>query len=184
MVFRLSCLVFEPSLYSDLFSFPVPIIQIPGSILYALMYSNHLNTRKVWYSNGRFVWFLNGGLKTGLKKALNVQYSNGPSHMTLPFEYPTLILSGIQVFGIQMVTEFQIHWRLRGQILDDFLAGKFKILSCTDLVSRGIDTSNVSHVVNYDFPSNVSDYIHRVGRVGRIGTSQPQGNEMEKKERQ
>ena len=41
-------------------------------------------------------------------------------------------------------------------------------MSCTDLVSRGIDTSTVSHVINYDFPLNPADYIHRVGRVGRV----------------
>ena len=42
-------------------------------------------------------------------------------------------------------------------------------MSCTDLMSRGIDTHNVSHVINYDFPLNPADYIHRVGRVGRVG---------------
>ena len=36
------------------------------------------------------------------------------------------------------------------------------------MVSRGIDTSDVSHVINYDFPLNPADYIHRVGRVGRV----------------
>jgi len=41
--------------------------------------------------------------------------------------------------------------------------------------SRGIDTTNVSHVINYDFPTNVSDYIHRVGRVGRVGSKDPSG---------
>ena len=41
-------------------------------------------------------------------------------------------------------------------------------MSCTDLISRGIDTSDVSHVINYDFPLNPADYIHRVGRVGRV----------------
>ena len=35
-------------------------------------------------------------------------------------------------------------------------------------MSRGIDTSDVSHVINYDFPLNPADYIHRVGRVGRV----------------
>ena len=42
-------------------------------------------------------------------------------------------------------------------------------MSCTDLMSRGIDTQDVSHVINYDFPLNPADYIHRVGRVGRVG---------------
>ena len=60
-------------------------------------------------SDCQIVWYSNGGLKTGLKKSLfmvqNVRYSNGPpSHMTLPFEYRTPVLSSIQVFSIQMVT--------------------------------------------------------------------------------
>ena len=60
-------------------------------------------------------------------------------------------------------------------------------MSCTDLISRGIDTHDVrwealetfnkthifiticSHIINYDFPLNPADYIHRVGRVGRVG---------------
>ena len=44
------------------------------------------------------------------------------------------------------------------------------MLSCTDLASRGLNTLRVHHVVNYDFPSNAADYLHRVGRVGRVGS--------------
>ena len=81
-----------------------------------LNYSNHLNTGVAWYLNGRFVSgfqmvrYLNGGLKTGLKKDndLDVRYMKcPPSRVTLPFEYWTPILSGIQmnpVFGILVVT--------------------------------------------------------------------------------
>lgn len=46
------------------------------------------------------------------------------------------------------------------------------ILVCTDIASRGLDTVNALMVINYDFPNFVSDYIHRVGRVGRVGSSQ------------
>jgi len=46
-------------------------------------------------------------------------------------------------------------------------------LVCTDLASRGLDTSRTHHVINYDFPLNMSDYLHRAGRVGRVGS--PQG---------
>ena len=62
------------------------------------------------------------------------------------------------------------YWRTRYQSLERFQRGQVKVLSCTDLASRGMDTSQVQHVVNYDFPSNASDYLHRIGRVGRVGS--------------
>lgn len=52
---------------------------------------------------------------------------------------------------------------------EEFKSGKAMVLSCTDVVSRGLDTTNAHHVINYDVPSNISDYIHRCGRVGRVG---------------
>jgi superfamily II DNA/RNA helicase len=66
---------------------------------------------------------------------------------------------------------------LRRINLDKFLYDKddHNILACTDLVSRGIDTQSVSHVVNYDFPAAMTDYLHRVGRVGRVGARQQGG---------
>jgi len=61
------------------------------------------------------------------------------------------------------------YYKYRREILDKFMSGEARIMSCTDLISRGIDTHDVSHVINYDFPLNPADYIHRVGRVGRVG---------------
>lgn len=57
----------------------------------------------------------------------------------------------------------------RKQNLEQFMVGDCNVLACTDLVSRGIDTQMVHHVVNYDFPASIVDYLHRVGRVGRVG---------------
>jgi len=42
-----------------------------------------------------------------------------------------------------------------------------KILVATDVAARGLDISNVSHVINYDLPATYEDYIHRIGRTGR-----------------
>ena len=50
-----------------------------------------------------------------------------------------------------------------------FKIGEFKILISTDMLSRGIDISGVSLVVNYDIPSSTATYIHRIGRSGRYG---------------
>jgi superfamily II DNA/RNA helicase len=53
--------------------------------------------------------------------------------------------------------------------MEEFMSGKKKILVATDVVARGIDTVNVAHVINFDFPLNPVDYIHRIGRTGRGG---------------
>jgi ATP-dependent RNA helicase RhlE len=55
----------------------------------------------------------------------------------------------------------------RSKALQDFKDGKAQVLVATDVVARGIDIDGVSHVVNYDFPVNPEDYIHRIGRTGR-----------------
>jgi ATP-dependent RNA helicase RhlE len=55
----------------------------------------------------------------------------------------------------------------RLQALQDFKEGKTQVLVATDIVARGIDIDGVTHVVNFDFPVNPEDYIHRIGRTGR-----------------
>ncbi|KAK0051673.1 ATP-dependent RNA helicase DDX28 [Biomphalaria pfeifferi] len=55
-----------------------------------------------------------------------------------------------------------------------FKDGFLNVLVATDIASRGLDTVNVQHVINYDFPTFISDYIHRVGRVGRVGSTEGQ----------
>jgi ATP-dependent RNA helicase RhlE len=55
----------------------------------------------------------------------------------------------------------------RKQAMDGFRDGSFQILVATDIAARGIDVTQVSHVVNYDIPSTPDAYIHRIGRTGR-----------------
>jgi ATP-dependent RNA helicase RhlE len=55
----------------------------------------------------------------------------------------------------------------RQAALDGFRSGKFQILVATDIAARGIDVSNVSHVINFDIPATAEAYIHRIGRTGR-----------------
>jgi ATP-dependent RNA helicase RhlE len=57
----------------------------------------------------------------------------------------------------------------RDAALDGFRRGQYKVLVGTDVAARGIDVSGVTHVVNYDFPSEPGEYIHRVGRTARAG---------------
>ena len=51
----------------------------------------------------------------------------------------------------------------------DFREGKVRYLVATDVVGRGIDVSGISHIINYDVPQFSDDYVHRVGRTGRMG---------------
>lgn len=55
----------------------------------------------------------------------------------------------------------------RLKALDDFKAGRVRVLVATDIAARGIDVDGISHVINFDFPHVVEDYVHRIGRTGR-----------------
>ena len=55
----------------------------------------------------------------------------------------------------------------RQRALDQFKNNQVRILLATDVVSRGLDIDDVTHVINYDQPASREDYIHRIGRTGR-----------------
>ncbi len=55
----------------------------------------------------------------------------------------------------------------RQEALDGFRSGKYRVLVATDIAARGIDVSQISHVINYDMPETVDAYTHRIGRTGR-----------------
>jgi superfamily II DNA/RNA helicase len=57
----------------------------------------------------------------------------------------------------------------RTRALDQFKNDQVTILLATDVASRGLDISNVTHVINYDAPESYDDYVHRIGRTGRAG---------------
>ncbi|MDO4569579.1 MAG: DEAD/DEAH box helicase [Planctomycetia bacterium] len=62
-----------------------------------------------------------------------------------------------------------LQQKRRDRVMDSFRAGKTRYLIATDVVGRGIDVSNISHIINYDIPKFCDDYVHRVGRTGRMG---------------
>jgi ATP-dependent RNA helicase RhlB len=64
-----------------------------------------------------------------------------------------------------------IEQKKRLRILADFKEGKLPILVATDVASRGIHVSAVTHVINYDLPQDAEDYVHRIGRTGRAGAN-------------
>jgi len=58
---------------------------------------------------------------------------------------------------------------MRNRIMQGFRDGKIVYLVATDVVGRGIDVKNISHVINYDISEDPENYVHRIGRTGRIG---------------
>ncbi len=57
----------------------------------------------------------------------------------------------------------------RDRVMKGFREGKIRWLVATDVVGRGIDVSGISHIINFDIPQFCDDYVHRVGRTGRMG---------------
>lgn len=73
------------------------------------------------------------------------------------------------------ISSDQIHGNksqnARQRALNSFKQGKIKVLVATDVAARGIDVSDVTHVINYQVPMTFDSYIHRIGRTGRAGKS-------------
>lgn len=62
-----------------------------------------------------------------------------------------------------------MNQRQRTRALDMLKSGKANILVATDVAARGIDVSKLSYVINFDLPTQIEDYVHRIGRTGRAG---------------
>lgn len=58
----------------------------------------------------------------------------------------------------------------RDRVIKALRAGQLRLLIATDVVGRGIDVSGISHIINYDIPEYCDDYVHRVGRTGRLSS--------------
>src|SRR5205807_3211647 len=58
---------------------------------------------------------------------------------------------------------------MRERIMAGFRSAKIVVLVATDVVGRGIDVTNISHIINYDLPEDIENYVHRIGRTGRMG---------------
>lgn len=59
--------------------------------------------------------------------------------------------------------------REREKALDSFRNGRTPVMVATAVAARGLDIPNVTHVINYDLPTDIDDYVHRIGRTGRAG---------------
>ncbi len=82
------------------------------------------------------------------------------------------VARNLQKNGIRAVAIHGGHSQnKRGRIMELFHAGKAHILVATDVAARGLDIKNVSHIFNFDIPKTSKDYIHRIGRTARAGSS-------------
>jgi ATP-dependent RNA helicase DeaD len=59
----------------------------------------------------------------------------------------------------------------RERIMEKFRSGRITFLVATDVVGRGIDVTGISHIINYDLPDDPENYVHRIGRTGRMGAN-------------
>ncbi|MBX3276247.1 MAG: DEAD/DEAH box helicase [Sandaracinaceae bacterium] len=57
----------------------------------------------------------------------------------------------------------------RERVLSRFRSGRLRVVVATDVAARGIDVEHVTHVINYDLPTDAEGYVHRIGRTGRAG---------------
>ena len=59
--------------------------------------------------------------------------------------------------------------REREMALDAFRTGRAPLMVATAVAARGLDIPNVTHVISFDLPTDIDDYVHRIGRTGRVG---------------
>jgi len=71
--------------------------------------------------------------------------------------------------GIAEAMHGDLPQPVRERIMQNFRTGRVVVLVATDVVGRGIDVTGISHILNYDLPEDVENYVHRVGRTGRMG---------------
>jgi superfamily II DNA/RNA helicase len=78
-----------------------------------------------------------------------------------------LVRAGYRVTSLQG----NLSQHQRDAAILGFRNGSYKIMVATDIAARGIDISSISHVINYDMPASTDEYIHRIGRTGRVNKS-------------
>lgn len=97
--------------------------------------------------------------------------------------YSSIIFTSTKRHANQLVTELKekghlvaglhgdMNQRQRTRTLTQMKNGKVATLVATDVAARGIDVQQITHVINFDLPRNIEDYVHRIGRTGRAGAT-------------
>ncbi|GAA5965051.1 hypothetical protein JCM8115_005699 [Rhodotorula mucilaginosa] len=107
---------------------------------------------------------------------LDILYSIPPGGLTLIFVETKRMADLLEGFLAQNnLPSTSIHGdrsqREREYALETFRTGRTPVMVATAVAARGLDIPNVTHVVNYDLPSDIDDYVHRIGRTGRAGNT-------------
>lgn len=107
---------------------------------------------------------------------LDILHTHGAAGLTLIFVETKRMADSLSDFLInQSFPATAIHGdrtqRERERALEFFRSGRCPILVATAVAARGLDIPNVTHVINYDLPTDVDDYVHRIGRTGRAGNT-------------
>ncbi|ORX90322.1 DEAD-domain-containing protein [Basidiobolus meristosporus CBS 931.73] len=105
---------------------------------------------------------------------LDILHANGESGLTLVFVETKRMADALCDYLLDNgFPATSIHGdrsqRERERALDMFRSGKTPIMVATAVAARGLDIPNVTHVINYDLPTDVDEYVHRIGRTGRAG---------------
>ncbi|MBP5510920.1 MAG: DEAD/DEAH box helicase [Kiritimatiellae bacterium] len=82
------------------------------------------------------------------------------------------VARGLSMRGVKCeVLSGDVNQNQRLRILEDFRAGKVRIVVATDVAGRGLHVDDIGFVINFDFPYEPEDYVHRIGRTGRAGAT-------------
>jgi ATP-dependent RNA helicase RhlB len=82
------------------------------------------------------------------------------------------VYGSLKVRGVSVeMLSGDVNQNKRLRVLEQFRAGDVKVVVATDVAGRGIDVKGLSYVINFDFPYEAEDYVHRIGRTGRAGST-------------
>lgn len=90
------------------------------------------------------------------------------SNRTATCDWVSMFLNENGISAVNLNGDMPVD--IRNGKFEQFQNGNVDFISCTDSASRGLDTIRAKHVINYDFPVYMADYIHRCGRTGRVGS--------------
>ena len=105
------------------------------------------------------------GLMNKLTPARAIVFTN----MKVTAEKVTAFLQGNNIKAALLSGD--VPQKRRQSLVKEFANGDFPVLVATDVAARGLHIDDVTHVFNYDLPQDPEDYVHRIGRTGRIGSS-------------